>query len=72
MRTLILLALVAGIIIFFMSRALSCPPSKVEYRYLPRTLDHQMKDAAFEDELFEKMFDGEDIWYRSTLDQKIN
>ena len=72
MRNLLIIGIALGVILLFLSRAVRCPPNIVEYRYLPRTLDHQMKDAAFEDELFEQMFDGEDIWYRSSVDQKIS
>ena len=72
MRSVILIGIAVGIIMIFLSRAITCPPNKVEYRYLPRTLDHQMKDAAFEDDLFDQMFDGEDIWYRSSVDKKVS
>lgn len=71
MRNILLVGVATGVILIFLSRAMTCPPNKIEYRYMPRTLDHQMKDAAFEGEMFEKMFDGEDVWYRSTVDQKI-
>ena len=70
-KNLFIFILATGVILFFLSRAIVRPPNTVEYRYLPRTLDQQMKDAAFEDELFEKMFDGEDIWYRSFINQKL-
>ena len=72
MRNLLIIGIALGVVLLFLSRAIRCAPNTVEYRYLPRTLDHQMKDAAFEDELFEQMFDGEDIWYRSSVDQKIS
>lgn len=71
MRNLLIVAMALGVVLLFLSRAIRCPPSAIEYRYLPRTLDHQMKDAAFEGELFEQMFDGEDIWYRSTVGAKV-
>ena len=71
LKNLFIFVLATGIILFFLSMSMACPPNRVEYRYLPRTLDHQMKDAAFEDELFEQMFDGEDIWYRSFKNQKL-
>ena len=39
--------LITGILILFLNNKLTCPRNKVEYRYLPRTLNHQMEDAAF-------------------------
>ena len=39
--------LITGILLIFLNNKLTCPPSKVEYRYLPRTLNHQMEDSAF-------------------------
>ena len=62
----------AGIVMMFVSRYHQCPPQAIEYRYLPRTLDQQMKDAAFKDTAFTQMFDGTDVWYRSVTDQKLN
>ena len=39
--------LITGILLVFLNNKLTCPPNAVEYRYLPRTFNHQMKDAAF-------------------------
>ena len=39
--------LITGILLIFLNNKLTCPPNKVEYRYLPRTINHQMGDAAF-------------------------
>ena len=39
--------LITGILLIFLNNKLTCPPNKVEYRYLPRTLNHQMEDSAF-------------------------
>ena len=39
--------LITGILIIFLNSKLTCPPNKIEYRYLPRTLNHQIEDAAF-------------------------
>jgi len=39
--------LITGILLIFLNNKLSCPPNKIEYRYLPRTLNHQMEDSAF-------------------------
>ena len=39
--------LITGILLVFLNNKLTCPPNEVEYRYLPRTLNHQLEDAAF-------------------------
>ena len=39
--------LITGILLVFLNNKLTCPPNKIEYRYLPRTLNHQMEDSAF-------------------------
>ena len=39
--------LITGILLIFLNNKLTCPPNKIEYRYLPRTLNHQMEDSAF-------------------------
>ena len=71
MKNVLMIGIASGIIMLFLSRAIVKEPNKIEYRYLPRTLDQQMKDAAFDDELFEQMFDGQDIWYKSYGDNKL-
>lgn len=63
---ILILVVMLSVGLFMISKNLSCPPAKVEYRYLPRTLDHLMKDAAFDGELFEEMHDGEDIYLKMT------
>jgi hypothetical protein len=56
--------LIAGILIIFLNNRLTCPPNKVEYRYLPRTLSHQMEDAAFstEDMIKTMTDDNGNVW----------
>tara|TARA_B100001093_G_scaffold3139_3_gene3239 strand:+ start:11407 stop:11622 length:216 start_codon:yes stop_codon:yes gene_type:complete len=71
MKNVLMIGIASGIIMLFLSRAIVKEPNKIEYRYLPRTLDQQMKDAVFDDDLFDQMFDGEDIWYRSYSKSKL-
>ena len=63
---ILILVVMLSVGLFMLSKNLSCPPAKVEYRYLPRTLDHLMKDSAFDGDLFEEMYDGEDIYLKMT------
>jgi len=39
--------LITGILLIFLNNKLTCPPNQIQYRYLPRTLNHQMEDSAF-------------------------
>ena len=72
MNNLITVIVAVGVILLFMSKALSCPPSTIEYRYLPRTLDHLIDDnSVLKYKLYETVFDKEDIWYRSIVSQKL-
>ena len=71
MVKLSLILILLALLLVFMSRSMSCPPNTVEYRYLPRTLDHYLEDIATSEELYDKVFDGEDIWYRSITKQKM-
>ena len=62
--------LITGIILIFLNNKLECPPNKVEYRYLPRTIHHQMKDSALSTEYVIKTMTDKNgnIW----LDYKTN
>ena len=56
--------LITGIILVFLNNKLTCPPNEIQYRYLPRTLNHQMEDSAFStDDAIKTMTDGNgNIW----------
>ena len=57
----IALIFIIGVVLFGSHRLQTCPPAKVIYRYLPRDLDMQMRDAQIDaDFLFEK--DSTDVW----------
>ena len=74
MKLILSLLLVVGIFLFFIDRALTCPPSTIEYRYLPRTWNEQLEDNAYSKrDLFKTMYDSEtgNIWLQSYQNKKL-
>lgn len=72
MYNLIVLLIAVAFILLFLSKALSCPPPRIEYRYLPRTLNHLIDDnSVLQEQLLETVFEDEDVWYRSLVKQKL-
>jgi hypothetical protein len=62
----------SGIVMIFISQQLSCPPSKIEYRYMPRTLDQLMDEQKFSEDMFETTFgENGDIWIQSITNEKL-
>ena len=37
--------LITGVLLIFLDKKLTCPPNKVEYRYLPRDVNQYINDA---------------------------
>ena len=58
--------LITGILLIFFNNKMTCPPNKIEYRYLPRTLNHQMEDSAFStQDVIKTMTDGKgNMWLK--------
>ena len=74
MKRLLTYTLITGIILFYLDRLYTQPPAKIEYRYLPRTWEHQLEDNAYaKDELFQQMFDAEtgNVWLQAYQDKKL-
>ena len=38
--------LITGILLIYLDKKLTCPPNKIEYRYLPRTVNQYINDAS--------------------------
>ena len=58
MRYLVVLTLAVSIILFIYDRSYTEKPQKIQYRYLPRTWYHQIKDDALtKDEVISQMYD---------------
>ena len=38
---------ITGVVLVFLNIKLTCPPSIVKYRYLPRIINENMADSAF-------------------------
>lgn len=49
--------LVIGSILIYVSIQSSCPPPKVEYRFVPRTFEEQMASPVQPSEIFKDMFE---------------
>jgi hypothetical protein len=69
---ILVLMLFTGIIIVVVAQYLQCPPAKVEYRYIPRNLEQQLKDNNFDKDMFRTVFGDGDVWLESVQDSKIN
>ena len=56
----------------FIAQMSSCPPPKIEYRYLPRTLDQLIDEQHFSKDIFNTVFgEDEDVWMTSINNQKV-
>lgn len=42
-----------------------CPPNRIIYRYIPRTLDEEIESPAFVSDIFKTMFTQPSPWIRS-------
>ena len=62
MNNKFLLLGLTGIILIFIHFYIVPPDPEIEYRYLPRNLDQNMKDAAFSSELLKPMFNESGPW----------
>ena len=65
--------LITGIILIFLDKKLTCPENKVEYRYLPRTFNHFMEDAAFStDDVVQTMTDKTgNVWLNINKEKEL-
>ena len=64
--------LFSGVVMIFIAQMSTCPPPKIEYRYLPRNLDQLIDEQHFSKDMFNTVFgDGEDVWIQSINNQKI-
>lgn len=64
-KNLILLIFIIGIIIVtreVTKMSSECPKKEIEYKYMPRTLDIDMKDSADVDKIFKRMFQIAEPW----------
>ena len=70
---ILLLLLIVSIVLIFLSIKMTCPPNRIEYRYLPRTLDHYTKDAAFStDDVMQTMTDDNgNVWLENASKNKL-
>jgi hypothetical protein len=64
-KNLILIIFIIGIIIVTREAtkmSFKCPKKEVEFKYMPRTLDVDLKDSANVDKIFKRMFQIAEPW----------
>ena len=67
------LLFISGVILLFLNNKLTCPPKKVEYRYLPRTLNENMLDSAFSSQNVMKTYTNDNhSWIVFNDDSTVN
>jgi hypothetical protein len=67
MKTLIIILLFIGalsITIGYMNQVKSCPATKIEYRYIPRTFEQEQNEPVKISQLFNSMFTQPTPWIR--------
>ena len=65
MKAIVVLATFVGIvavIIGYINQIQTCPPPKVEYRYIPRTFEDEQNDPVKVSKIFKNMFETPTPW----------
>lgn len=65
MKNIFIFLLIIGAIIILLEigQAMKyCPPQKVVYRYIPRTLKEEMEEPAYPSDIFNAMFTQPSTW----------
>lgn len=68
-KNFILVLFILGIIIVtsqVTKMTYECPRKEIEYKYLPRSLDMDLKDSANVDKIFRTMFQSAEPWVGSS------
>lgn len=74
MKTIFVALLLVGIFTYYLNMTYTPSAKEVEYRYLPRTWQHQLDDNAFsKKEIFKQMYDSEtgNVWLQAYQNQKL-
>lgn len=64
-KNLLLLIFIIGIVIVtkeVTKMTYECPRKEIEYKYMPRSLDLDIKDSADVDKIFKRMFNTAEPW----------
>lgn len=64
-KNFILVLFIIGIVIVTMEvtkMSYQCPVKEIEYKYMPRSLDMDLKDSADVDKIFRTMFQSAEPW----------
>ena len=57
---------VIGLIIGYINQIKTCPPPRVEYRYIPRSFEDDQNDPVKITQLFKNMFEQPTPWLMGT------
>ena len=74
MKRLLTYTLIIDIALFYLDRLYKPTPSRIEYRYLPRTWNQQLDDNAFaKQEIFKQMYDTDtgNVWLQAYQTKKL-
>ena len=65
---------ITGVVLIFLNNKLTCPPSIVKYKYLPRTLNNNMVDSAFSSKDIMKTYtNGNHNWIEfNNINEEVN
>ena len=64
---------ISGVLLIFLNNKLNCPPKKIEYKYLPRTLNENILDSAFSSQNVMKTYtDGNHSWIVFNKEYDVN
>lgn len=69
MKSIIILSAFVGIvaiIIGYINQLQTCPPPRVEYRYIPRSFEDEQNDPVKVTKLFRNMFEEPSVWMAGT------
>jgi len=67
MQTIVLTLMFIGILsitVGYVNQLKKCPPSKIEYRYIPRTFEQDQENPVKVSELYNTMFTQPTPWIR--------
>lgn len=76
-KLILLLSLFVGIILVVIQIVImyhTCPPSTIEYRYIPRTFEEEQNEPVFPSDIFIKMFKNPSPWISGAneVDSRMN
>jgi hypothetical protein len=72
MRNFLIVMLFSGLLMIFIAQYSSCPPPKVQYKYVPRSLDQLAEDLQVGESNFDTVFETDELWKEYNRAKKIS